>query len=127
MTGFYRELLKDYFLAVVMRRRFAHHSQAFQRAVVGSQAALLVAVTALVCWVSATAVRSRLVPPEHRAVQSWIADKHADAKIHEICKLERPPGCYRVNFQYGSGGRLIQSSLIFTVDGPNVVDVNSEL
>jgi hypothetical protein len=32
-----------------------------------------------------------------------------------------------VKFQYGSGGKQVQSSLILTIDGLEVVDVNSEL
>jgi hypothetical protein len=126
-AGFYRELLKDYFLAVVMRRRITHRSLAFQRFAVGSQVALLVMAVALLAGISTAAVRSRLVPPDHRTVKAWVAAKHADAKIHAIHKLEAPAGSYRVNFQYGSGGKQVQSSLILTLDGPQVVDVNSEL
>lgn len=56
-----------------------------------------------------------------------VASRHKDAKIQAIQQLASLPSSYRVNFHYGSGGKQVQSSLILTIRGSQVVDVNSEL
>lgn len=127
-THVYHELLKDYFLAVLLRRKVTHRSQAFQWAVVGSQGTLLAAAIALAAIVSIGAIRATIMSPEHRAIHEWVNGRHEDVRIVNILPLAQPPGGYRVEYNYRiPGQRRIHTSLILTLKDHQVVNFMSEL
>jgi len=70
LQGLYGGLLRDYFLALVLRRRAAGRSRLFQRTVVAGQ----VVVLAASLWLIATiALKTRsAMAPERAAVQEWL-------------------------------------------------------
>jgi hypothetical protein len=128
LSAVYRELMKDYFLAVLLRRRMAHRSETFHWIVNGSQAVLLTAVIVLAAMVSVGAIRATILPPDHRAIHAWVADRHDDVKVVKIVPLAEPVGSYRVEYNYViSGQRRIYTSMILTLENHQVVRFTSEL
>ena len=128
LSHVYHELLKDYFFAVLLRRKATHRSQAFQWAVIGSQGMLLAAAIALVTVVSIGAIRATFMSPEHAAIHQWVHGRHEDVEITAIKPLLQPPGGYRVNYHYRvPGKRRIHTSMILTVKDQRVVGFMSEL
>jgi hypothetical protein len=124
----YRNLLKDYFLAVLLRRKATHRSQAFQWAVLGSQGMMLAAAIALAAIVSIGAIRATILPPEHRAIHEWVSGRHDDVKITNIAPLTQPPGGYRVEYNYlVPGKKRIHTRMILTLKDHQVVNFTSEL
>lgn len=124
----YRELMRDYFLAVLLRRKIKHRSQAFHRVASASQALLLVAVMALVAFASVRAIRSTIMPADHQAIHAWVHGRHADANIVKIVPLAEPAGAYRVEYTYAiRGKRTIQTSMILSLEDRRVVRFTSEL
>ncbi len=69
MRGVYRGIWRDYFLAVMLRRRIAHRSVAFYRAVLAGQIVVLLSIVVLAfgLWKSI-----KLAPPERQAIVRFL-------------------------------------------------------
>ena len=122
-TPFYRGVLKDYFLAVVLRRKVAHRSPIFHRLVMASQAILILGILGLMVSVTARTLQKRLLPAEQRAAQAWLQGKYADCEIVQLQTL--PTAGVRARFRYKVNGRVIQSELHFNIRDGKVVGLNS--
>jgi len=121
----YRDLLKDYFMAVIRQHDARRRSKAFQNAVLAGQilAVVLIITTMLVVWRSATGV---LTPPELTAVERWLEANTKRYKIQEWSP-PKPSGngaTIRVKYEYISkASRLVQTDREFVVQDGNVVQV----
>jgi hypothetical protein len=126
LSGLYRELLKDYFLAVVTRRKLAHRSRAFTQAVLAGQIALL-AVAAAAFFVTFRAMF--LAPtPEQRAVAEWIAAEAGDFSVVEWFPPqpsdEADGMAVRIKYKYfESGHKAIVTERVFLVHDNQVKSV----
>ena len=129
LNEFYREYLRDYFLAVLWRRRTAGHSQAFKRAVTAGQVVMLTIIVAglfSAYWMSPS-----FVAPERRAVERWI-DENADAyeiiAWHPTTRPSHGGGVVvRVEYVYYKGGQSpIHADKRFQVLGNSVWELFSE-
>jgi hypothetical protein len=123
----YRGMWRDYFLAVLLRRRTAHRSTAFRRAVVAGQAAILVGLIA----VCAAAVRFAIepVPPQRAAIDRWIdaiTDRHEITRWHPAQSAPDGRGVLvEVEYRYASGSpRTIHTRRTFRVVGDEVSEVS---
>jgi hypothetical protein len=119
----YRGMWRDYFLAVLLRRRAAHRSAAFRRAVIVGQAAILGALLAA----CVATVRFTLAPaiPEHAAIERWIdanTDRHQITRWHPAVPApDRRGVLVEVEYRYASGSpRAIHTRRIFRVVGSQV-------
>lgn len=121
----YRELLKDYFLAVLMRRRTSAHSSAFRWSVVGTQVLILVLAVFVLGTMTTRGLHRRVVPPEEKTVQAWLTQHFNDAEVKSIEILDDPPSTVRAAFSYRVNNRPIQSTLVVTLHGTQVVNVES--
>ncbi|MDX1947274.1 MAG: hypothetical protein SFU86_17870 [Pirellulaceae bacterium] len=121
---FYRGVLKDYFLAVVLRRDMAHRSPVFQRLVLAGQAVLLVAIISLMITGAATAMRVRALPPEQQAVQTWLAGKYEGCEVTSL--RTQPDSRVLARFRYQVNGRVIQSELLLRVQAGQVLSIDSD-
>lgn len=122
----YRELLADYFLAVLLRRRTKDRSSAFRWAVVATQVLLL--VTALYAFVAVAAprFRQRIIPPHDLAAQSWLEGHYQDVEVKSVRVLSRSHATVvQAAFSYRVNNRRIHSTLMLTLDGNKVVSVDS--
>lgn len=70
MRGVYRGIWRDYFLAVMLRKRIAHRSVNFHRAVLAGQVGILLTIVGLVLTVRHSFART---PPERIAIKHYIA------------------------------------------------------
>lgn len=125
----YRGMWRDYFLAVLLRRRAVHRSAAFRRAVVAGQAAILLGLVAL----CAATVRFAIAPvvAEHAAIDRFIdaqSDRHEITRWHPT--LSAPDGdglLVEVEYEYASGSpRTIHTRRTFRVVGDQVSEVPME-
>lgn len=121
---FYRGVLKDYFIAVVLRRKVANRSPVFHRLVLGGQVLLLAAIVGLMATGAATAIRIRTLPPEQQAAQSWLTAKYANCEL--VSLRTQPDERVLAKFRYKVNGRVIQSELLFRVQDGKVLSVDSE-
>ncbi len=70
MRGVYRGIWRDYFLAVMLRKRIAHRSVNFHRAVLAGQVGILLTIVGLVLTVRHSFKRT---PPERIAIKQYLA------------------------------------------------------
>ena len=70
MRGVYRGIWRDYFLAVMLRKRVAHRSENFHRAVLGGQVGILLTIVLLVLTVRHSFKRT---PAERIAIKQYLA------------------------------------------------------
>ena len=122
----YKGLLRDYFLAVVLRRKMSHRSDAFHRSVFVTQCFLLAGIVALFWLAGDRAVRSRLIPPERQTVQSWLDARYEKVDLKSVEVLSREPLRVHARYIYYVNGRKIESQQEFTLDGKRVVGVGSD-
>jgi hypothetical protein len=119
----YRELLTDYFFAVLMRRRTKDRSYLFRWSVAGTQAILLALALYAFAAVAAARFRQRVIPPQELAAQTWLASHFADVEVKSI-KIASP-STVEATFSYRVNNRRIHSSLLLTLKGSDVVNVDS--
>ena len=70
MRGVYRGIWRDYFLAVMLRKRVEHRSASFHRAVLAGQVGILLTIVGLVLTVRHSFKRT---PPERIAIKQYLA------------------------------------------------------
>jgi hypothetical protein len=122
LPGFYRELMKDYLLALVMRRTTRKRSWVFLYAVSAMQVVLVLApiVATIATWRSVAAART--ISPARAAVERWLADEYEEHQIHELTEVSE--GAVRARFWYRQGGsKRIESDRLFTIEGDRVAGV----
>ncbi|MEX0703876.1 MAG: hypothetical protein WD069_17385 [Planctomycetales bacterium] len=124
----YREGLRDYFAAVIRRRRPAGASAAFGRAVLVGQIVLILFPIVAVVALYAVAVRP---PREHAAVQALLEREVASGAIDEYTIVEWAPSetdpreegtRIRVRYRYSeNGGKSILTDRTYLVRGETAV------
>ena len=128
LGGIYRDSLKDYFLAVIFRRKQRRVSRQFRRAVVvGQMLTLLILATVTVFSVLALLAGPA---PEHTAIEAWIqqnAERFTIIQWHPAEPSADGRGVMvRVRYRYTTAhGKLITSERLFLVRGDRVVGVDS--
>ncbi len=117
----YQELLTDYFLAIVGRRRRRNASQRFQRAVVAGQVTLLLLIVAS-CLSIVNAFNP--APPEHRAIERYIAaqsDYYRIIQWHPMRPHPEEGAIVRVEYHYqNERGKGVDTDRTFWVDSGQV-------
>lgn len=122
----YRHIWRDYFLAVMLRRRVQHRSKTFHRAVVGGQMLLLVVLVGT--FIGGVRLTFRPTPPEHKAVERWLADNTDEYKVtrwHPIEPAVNGEGAVvRVEYRYFKDSRrAIYTDRIFRVIADDVTEL----
>ncbi len=116
----YRSALRDYFAAVINRRRPEHASAAFDRGVLIGQITLVVVpiVFAVIGYSRMTAP-----PPEQAIAEQWIEKNHGDFQVVEwFPPHPRPQGAgssIRVRYRYftRSRKRILTDQTLIVQDG----------
>jgi len=117
----YRELLNDYFLAILMRGRARGRSQRFQTVVLASRCLLLVALAG----VMGASLLFRTSGAEG-AVQAWLQEHRGGAELLEISPADVRPGinAVRVRYRYPDESQAMQTvERVFVISGGAVVQV----
>lgn len=128
LGSLYQELLKEYFLAVIMRRSRREGSVNFQRAVVAGQCVLLLTLVAVI--VAGLRPRAGEEAPYRAAVEAWLADQ-PDQTRHQILTWHPADpnddgAAVRVVYRYYlPGGKAITTDRVFTIAGGRVTRVDS--
>ena len=126
-SGVYREIWRDYFLAMLLRRRTDRHGAAFQRAVVIGQGMVLFAlVSVLVATVFG--ISSLCAPAGNEAVLRLIdasTDDYSITRWHAAAPHPAGEGeLIRVEYRYRKeSNRWIQTERTFHVTGNSAVEV----
>ena len=124
----YQETLKQYFLAVFLRRKMHNVSKVFRRAVLVGQ----VVVLCLIAIVFVTTVRIAFPPmsPERVATLDWLEANTAKFRViefHPTTFDEDGSAQLWVEYHYTTPqGRGIDTRRMFTVAGGQVISVDSE-
>lgn len=117
----YRDLLRQYFGAVLLQRRASRGTCFFQRAVLGGQLVLIAMVLCLVVGAISPAFAPR--PQEQVLVEQFIAEEYERYEIIEWIPLEGTAAKHRlrVKFRYYSPSRKpIETDRIYAVNGTQV-------
>jgi hypothetical protein len=113
----YRETLKDYFLALIFRRKNSRASKSFQRAVLAGQFAILVMLIGAVLFTARTAFPP--LAPERAAVVHWLRENNQQFRIiqwHPAVRGEDGKMRMRVEYHYVTDRRKgIDTDRIFTI------------
>jgi len=125
----YAEVFKEYFLAVIFRRRTRQASRWFRRAVLAGQIGFLL-LLAVACT---TSVRFFFpeTSPQHAVIEQWIGQQTGQFTItqwHDAGPDPRGEGtAIHVQYRYSSPrGKAIETDRRFVIDGDGVVRVDSE-
>jgi len=127
MHDLYRQTLKQYFLAVLLRRKVHHASKRFRRAVLAGQIGLLLASLLLIL----ASFRTFFPPlaPERAAVVEWLEANVEDyrlIKFHPTKYDENGNARVWVEYHYRTPqGRGVDTRRGFTIAGDRVVAVDS--
>jgi len=124
----YRDVLKDYFLAMIFRRGQRARSKLFGRAVAVGQVLTLLTIVAMT--VSAISPLLAAAPPEHTAIETWIGENTGRFDIVRYHPGNPTPEGQgeqiRVEYRYSNpGGKVVKTERVFTVVGGRVVGVES--
>jgi hypothetical protein len=127
LSGVYREIWRDYFLAMLLRRRTVRHGAKFQRAVVIGQAVALIAIVSM--FVTAVLGMSALrAPAGNKAILRQIdaaTDDYSITRWHAA--VPHPVGegeLVSVEYRYRKqSNRWIHTQRTFHVTGETAVEV----
>lgn len=128
LNAIYRDVLKDYFLAVVFRRKQRRASKLFRRAVVAGQMLTLLMLAAVTVFSVLPLLAGPA--PEHTAIEAWIqqnAGRFTIIQWHPAEPSADGRGVrVRVRYRYTTAhGKLVTSERLFLVRGGRVVGVDS--
>jgi hypothetical protein len=122
----YQGIWRDYFLALLLRRRMVHRSVAFHRAVIGGQVMLLVALVAT--FIGGIRFTFEHTPPEHTAIERWLGENTDE---HQVTRWHAPEAApdgngsiIRVQYRYQKDSRRsIYTDRTFQVAGDEVTEL----
>lgn len=128
MRGVYRGIWRDYFLAVMLRKRIAHRSVNFHRAVLAGQVVVLLTIVGLVLGVRHSFART---PPERIAINRYLAGQTDTFHIERWHPSQATkPGeglLVEVEYRYTKESkRAIHTRRTFRVVGDEVSEVADE-
>ncbi len=123
----YHDILKEYFQALILRRRTRNTKRRFQVAVLVGQVGLLLAFVAAV----AGSVKPffSTVPPEQVAIQQWLREHAPGHKVTKWYPPEPDGEGVKVRVQYRyltRQGKGIHTDRLFIVEDSHVTRVDSE-
>jgi hypothetical protein len=128
LDAVYHESLKDFFLAVIFRRKTHGASLRFQRAVVAAQGLVVVGVLTLVIF-SARAAFPPLAP-ERAAVKAWLEANTIKPRVqrwHRPTHDDQGQTLLRVEYRYVTErGKGIDTDRMFVIADGQVVGVRTE-
>jgi len=119
----YHTVWRDYFLAVMLRRRMHHRSRNFQRAVLAGQVVMLCLFVVLI--VGGLRISIVSIPPERRAIERFLAENTDDFKVLRWYPSQSNPQgsglLVEVDYRYTKESRrAIFTTRTFLVDGEEV-------
>jgi hypothetical protein len=128
MRGVYRGIWRDYFLAVMLRKRIDHRSVHFHRAVLAGQIGVLLTIVGLVLGVSHSFEGT---PPERTAIKHFLASQTDTIQVerwHPSQASESGEGLLvEVEYRYTKDSpRAIHTRRTFRVVGDEVSEVAEE-
>ncbi len=123
----YHDILKEYFQALILRRRTRHTTRRFGRAVLAGQVGLLLVFVAAVAG-SVKPLFSNS-PPEQAAIQQWLGEHAPGYKVTKWYPPEPDGEGVRVRVQYRyrtRQGKGIHTDRLFVIEDNHVTRVDSE-
>ncbi len=129
LKSVYKDLLTDYFMAVLLRRKAQSQSKLFARAVLAGQVLLAVG---LFGGMTLAILGSQVsISPERRAIDSWITEQMGS---HQVLSWGKPqpdpsgssvriPVSFRFNQQ--PSGKPTETTRLFVLSGGQVVSADS--
>jgi hypothetical protein len=128
LVTLYHDLLRDYFLAVLRRRKQHRRSKLFERAVVAGQVACLLLLLGMFAF-GLRVAQSLRQPQEQAAVERWIAKTTSDFDVIRWQPTEPTRDgsgvIVRVQYQYYSPSRKrIVTDRAFEVQGDRVTELH---
>jgi hypothetical protein len=121
----YQHLIKDYFLAVLLRRSVGQRSATFRWAVIGAQVVMLAAALFVLGAVASRTLRRPVVPPHETAIRAWLNEHYENIEVRTLEPLDKSLSTFRVTFSYRVNNKRIDSSLECSLQGSQVVNVTS--
>jgi hypothetical protein len=127
LRALYQGVWRDFFLAIMLRRRMAHRSKSFHRSVFAAQVAMLVAMVGIIFGT----IRFAWTPvvAERVAIENYLAEQTDRYMIERWfpTTLATDGAAQTVRVQYGyakDSSRVIHTDRTFQVRGTEVTEVN---
>jgi hypothetical protein len=129
LRGVYRNIWRDYFLAVMLRRRVGHRTHLFARWVVVGQVVVL--LTLIGTFAGVVRLTWNPKPAEHAAIECWIAENTDDFGVTRWFPFEEVADVagtvVRVQYRYQKESRRwIHTDRRFQVLGDTVTELPGE-
>lgn len=129
LRGVYRTVWRDYFLAVMVRRRVPRASKSFERAVIAGQLTAVAIIGMMVAgalgaWSPARPVEERLIGDHLTGQHGW----HQVEQWHPRQTNDDGRRVVRVEYRYrdGASSRVVHTDRSFVVGPDGVTEVSSE-
>jgi hypothetical protein len=119
LQGYYKELLSDYFLALLLQRTRQRRTRAFAIGVTAMQVALV--LLPIVIFVSSyrSSIQAMIQSPARVATEGWMKSQYDEYEIEKIDSL--PDDRLRVLFWYKQKGtKRVQTVRILTLEGETI-------
>jgi len=129
LRSVYRGMWRDYFLAVMLRRRMGHRSLAFRRAVLAGQIVFLASFLGLL--MAAIRITTEPTLPERVAIERWIdecTDRHQVVRWHPTqIATDGRVMTVEVEYRYAKDSpRTITTRRTFRVVDSSVEEISTE-
>lgn len=124
VPGFYKDLLKDYFLAILLQRTARKRSQAFGYAVMALQAAFIVLPIAIFVLTYRSASVAFLKSAEQVAVESYLRANYDEFEIESLRTQDEGAQVHAKFWYAKNGSKRITSERLFTLSDGKVTSVD---
>jgi hypothetical protein len=132
LRAVYQDILKDYFLALILRRRRRDVTKTFRRAVVAGQVGVVLTTIALLA-VSLQSLSGSLPwnrPLEQAAVEQWLAENETEFSVTRWYPAVQSAGeegaSVRVEYSYTTAqGKTVATDRIFVIRDGRVASQSS--
>ncbi len=125
VPGFYKDLLKDYFMAILLQRTARKRTQAFNYAVTACQVALIVLPLVVAVFTYRGALAAFTKSPAQVAVEQYLSESYDEFRIESLQPMPDSDAIVRAKFWYvEKGSKRIESERYFSVSDGRAVHVN---
>jgi hypothetical protein len=125
LEGYYKELLADYFLALLLQRTRQRRTRAFTIGVTAMQIALVLLPIVIFVSTYRASLQAMIRSPARVATETWMRGQYDEYEIEKIDLV--PPDRLRVSFWYKQKGtKRVQTIRILTFDGNAITAATME-
>ena len=124
-TEGFQKVVKDCFLAALLRRNVHDRSPVFRRAVAATQGLLLLAAILFMGGLSLYSLGGRPTP-QQQVARRWLEQQYPGVRIRDLKTIQDPPSSVRARFSRVVEEKTVETELVLIVRNSQVVTTFSK-